>query len=116
MAFGGRIVCQSKENGQVQTISSPSCDIISDFDEDRIVSFCRFLSLNKLEKAWKIALDNSFDQKKMKALANKAMEVLDIILTMQVFASIGDAGVVFSLEELRWVEDIATGNKNGNLD
>lgn len=52
----------------------------------------------------------------MKALANKAMEVLDIILTMQVFASIGDAGVVFSLEELRWVEDIATGNKNGNLD
>ena len=64
--------------------------------------------MNKLEKVWKIALDNSFDQKKMKALANKAMKVLDIILTMQVFASIGDAGVVFSLEELRWVEDIAT--------
>ena len=52
----------------------------------------------------------------MKALANKAMDLLDIILTTQVFASIGDAGVVFSLEELRWVEDITTGNKNGNLD
>ena len=105
MAIGGRIVCQSKENGQVQTISSPSCDIISNVEEEPIVSFCRSISLNKLEKAWKIALDNSFDQKKMKALANKAMEVLDISLAMQVFASIGDAGLVFSLEELRWVED-----------
>ena len=39
------------------------------------------------------------------ALANKAMQVMDIEMAIRVYRQIGDAGMVMGLEKLKFLED-----------
>jgi WD repeat-containing protein 19 len=72
--------------------------------ENKSNQFCQCLALNKLEKAWQLAIElnkRSF----FLALSHKAMELLNVELAYRVYTQLGDAGMVMALKQCFLVED-----------
>lgn len=68
------------------------------------LQFGQFICLLRLEEAWKIALQ--LDRRHYWfALANKAMEMLNIELATRVYRQLGDAAMVQALKDLAQIED-----------
>tara|TARA_B110000971_G_C19922948_1_gene460127 strand:+ start:471 stop:887 length:417 start_codon:yes stop_codon:yes gene_type:complete len=62
------------------------------------------LALLRLKEAWSAALVLNKSPYWL-ALANKAMQVMDIQMAVRVYRQIGDAGMVIGLESLKQYED-----------
>mmetsp|Transcript_838 Transcript_838/g.2234 ORF Transcript_838/g.2234 Transcript_838/m.2234 type:complete len:1438 (-) Transcript_838:93-4406(-) len=109
------IVCNSEyityqnPSGSLKKYPSPpynSFDRNLDIDEPQRLRlrFRQCLCLHLLREAWDAALE--IDQTKYYfALANKAMELMDIPMAMRVYRQLGDAGMVMALEQIVHLED-----------
>eukprot|EP01138_Halocafeteria_seosinensis_P010566 gb/GECG01010788.1/.p1 GENE.gb/GECG01010788.1/~~gb/GECG01010788.1/.p1 ORF type:complete len:1429 (+),score=207.41 gb/GECG01010788.1/:1-4287(+) len=72
--------------------------------ERRMAALAQALLLGRFDTAWELCLTLG-DQICWLALANKAMEVLDIDRAIDVYRFLGDAGMVFALEAINEEED-----------
>lgn len=72
--------------------------------ERRKAALAHALLLGRFDTAWDLCMTLS-EQNCWLALANKAMEVLDIDKAIAVYRFLGDAGMVFALENLQEEED-----------
>ncbi|CAN0254355.1 unnamed protein product, partial [Discosporangium mesarthrocarpum] len=66
--------------------------------------FLQNLALLRLQQAWRAALQLD-ERPYWLALSNKAMEVLDVQMAINVYRQLGDAGMVMGLERIAHVED-----------
>lgn len=102
----GFVTCQ-QDSGSISKVLSCAHDSL-DFRrgnaEKRRAAFTQNLALLRLQEAWKLA--TKIDARELYlALAGKAMEVMDIEMSIRVYRHLGDAGMVIALERLLYVED-----------
>jgi WD repeat-containing protein 19 len=95
--------------GQLKAVTSPTYNHNDDSKdkkkkERQLLKFTQNLALLRLKEAWNAAL-NLNKPRYWHALANKAMQVMDIEMAIRVYRQVGDAGMVIGLEKLRFLED-----------
>lgn len=88
------------DNDQLRFAKSPFYFRGGRIDE----AFAAFLPLLKFDDSWREALKIN-ERRFWLALANKALEVLDIEVAIRVYRLLNDAGMVLALEKLLSVED-----------
>ena len=95
--------------GQLNAVTSPTYNHNDDKQdtkqkERQLLKFTQNLALLRLKEAWNAAL-NLNKHRYWHALANKAMQVMDIEMAIRVYRQVGDAGMVIGLEKLKFLED-----------
>ena len=87
--------------GQLQAVTSPTYDHNDEKErnnkERQLLRFTQNLALLRLREAWSAALALN-KPRYWHALANKAMQVMDVNMAIRVYRQIGDAGMVMGLE------------------
>ncbi len=124
LSSGGSLTCQTSA-GTIATVIHPFFDKMDqpkkragstklrnsgeDLDgrgeyEHKSNFFCQCIALNKLEKAWELAVE--LDKRSFfLALSHKAMELLNVELAYRVYNRLGDAGMVMALKQCMQIED-----------
>ena len=107
LTHDGEITCMTLA-GQLNAVTSPTYDHNDEKErnnkERQLLRFTQNLALLRLKDAWTAAL-NLNKHRYWHALANKAMQVMDIEMAIRVYRQIGDAGMVMGLESLKYLED-----------
>ncbi|GMH58387.1 hypothetical protein TrST_g1003 [Triparma strigata] len=107
LTHNGEITCQTAA-GQLQAVTSPTYDHNDEKErnnkERQLLRFTQNLALLRLREAWSAALVLN-KPRYWHALANKAMQVMDIEMAIRIYRQIGDAGMVMGLESLKYLED-----------
>lgn len=98
-------LCLSVNGGKLTTIRLTTHYNSGIDSKDTIEQINLFTTLRKYEEAWKLCkiLD---DREECIRLGNAALSDLNVDFAMKVFRSIGEAAMVFSLEEIRYIEDV----------
>eukprot|EP00592_Proboscia_alata_P010792 CAMPEP_0194365242 /NCGR_PEP_ID=MMETSP0174-20130528/13242_1 /TAXON_ID=216777 /ORGANISM="Proboscia alata, Strain PI-D3" /LENGTH=1418 /DNA_ID=CAMNT_0039139787 /DNA_START=461 /DNA_END=4717 /DNA_ORIENTATION=+ len=105
----GKISCQCLKTGTLVTVESTIFDVVrsthdQNMPKNDIRSFARNVALLRLEDAWIDALKIGLKHYWL-ALANKSMQVMEVDLAIRIYRELGDAGMVFSLQQLSEIED-----------
>jgi len=107
LSHNGEITCQSL-SGLLTAVTSPTYDHNDEKERKnrtrQLLRFTQNLALLRLKEAWSAALVLNKSPYWL-ALANKAMQVMDIEMAVRVYRQIGDAGMVIGLESLKQYED-----------
>ena len=72
--------------------------------QNTLFNFCQSLALLQLENVWTAALELDKRQYWL-ALSHKAMELLNVELSLRVYRLLGDAGMVMALDNYKHIED-----------
>jgi WD repeat-containing protein 19 len=103
----GVVTCQHS-SGKISSITSCTHDQLqktskASGETDKAI-FRQLLSLLRLDLAWKYA--STIDSRDYwRALAGRAMQVLDISMANRVYRQLGDAGMVLGLERIEYIEE-----------
>lgn len=110
LCHNGNMVCQRNENGQVATVPMQTHLHISqasggDLHHNIILqAFYNNLALHRLNEAWKIAMQLSLNEC-WTALADKALQILDINMAIRVYRQQEKPAMVMALERLMYVNE-----------